>query len=183
LQNVSGSRIRQIWHYYRITKTLPILAKPGPSRSITNEEMSAVIRTYKEYPCSVVVLEKILDKRYGIKIPHNRIHKILKNHRLASNNTNKQKRRKWVKYERRHSMSFWHTDWYLIEADRWRDKWLIAYMDDASRFISGYGIFGEATTENAISVLDDSINRYGKPLKLLTDHGSQFCDSIRRLAR
>jgi putative transposase len=175
LQNVSGSRIRQIWRHYRITKTIPILAKPGrPSRSITNEEMSVVIGTYKEYPCSAVVLENILDKRYGIKIPHNRIHKILKNHRLASNDTNKQKRRKWVKYERRHSMCLWHTDWYLIEADRWRDKWLIAYMDDASRFIAGYGIFDEATTENAISVLDDSINRYGKPLELLTDHGSQF---------
>jgi transposase InsO family protein len=85
-----------------------------------------------------------------------------------------------VKYERRHSMR--HTDWYH-EADRWRDKWLIAYMDDALRFIAGYGISDEATTENAISVLDDSINRYGKPLELLTDYGSQFCDSIRRLAR
>src|SRR5215831_18598216 len=100
LQNVSGSRIRQIWRYYRITKTVPILAKPGrPSRSITNEEMSAVIGTYKEYPCSAVVLENILDKRYGIKIPHNRIHKILNNHRLASNDTKKQRKRKWVKYE------------------------------------------------------------------------------------
>jgi putative transposase len=27
---------------------------------------------------------------------------------------------------------------------------------------------------NAISVLERSINRYGKPLELLTDHGSQF---------
>jgi hypothetical protein len=51
------------------------------------------------------------------------------------------------------------------------DEWSIAYMDDASRFIAGYGIFGEATAENAISVLDDSINRYGK-LELLTDHGN-----------
>jgi putative transposase len=175
LQNVSGSRIRQIWCHYRITKTIPILAKLGrPSRNITNEEISAVIGAYKEYPCSAVVLENILDKRYGIKIPHNRIHKILKNHRLASNDINKQRRRKWVKYERRHSMSLWHTDWYLIEEDRWRGKWLIAYLDDASRFIVGYGIFDEATTENAISVLDDCINRYGRPQELLTDHGSQF---------
>jgi putative transposase len=68
----------------------------------------------------------------------------------------------------------WHTDWYLIEDDRWRGKWLIAYLDDASRFIVGYGIFDEATTENAISVLDDCINTYGKPLELLTDHGSKF---------
>jgi len=36
LQNVSRSRVRQIWSHYRITKTIPILAKPGrPSRSIT----------------------------------------------------------------------------------------------------------------------------------------------------
>ncbi|MGB6533792.1 MAG: DDE-type integrase/transposase/recombinase [Candidatus Nitrosopolaris sp.] len=119
------------------------------------------------------MLENILDNRHGIKIPHNRIHKIL-NHRLASNDTNKRRRRKWVKYERRHSMSLWHTDWYLIEDDLWRGKWLIAYLDDASRFIVGYGIFDEATTENAISVLDDCINGYGKPLELLTDHGSQF---------
>jgi len=74
-------------------------------------------------------------------------------------------------------MSLWHTDWYLIENDddeRWKGKWFIAYLYDASRFIAGYGIFDEATTENAISVLERSINRYGKPLKLLTDHGSQF---------
>ena len=108
LQNVSRSRVRQIWCHYKITRRVPILAKPGrPSRSITNEEISAVIGAYKEYPCSAVVLETILEKRHGIKIPHNRIHKILKNHRLASNDTNKQRRRKWVKYERRHSMSLW----------------------------------------------------------------------------
>ena len=99
LQNVSGSRIRQIWRQYRNTMTVPILAKPGrPSRSITKEEISAVVGIYKEYPCSAVVLETILENRHGIKIPHNRIHKILKNHRLASNDTNKQRRRKWIKY-------------------------------------------------------------------------------------
>ena len=74
LQNVSGSRIRQIWRQYRMTKTVPVLAKPGrPSSSITNEEISAVIGTYKEYPCSAVALETILDKRHGIKIAHNNL--------------------------------------------------------------------------------------------------------------
>ncbi|MGC1929050.1 MAG: transposase family protein [Candidatus Nitrosopolaris sp.] len=62
----------------------------------------------------------------------------------------------------------------LLEDDRWSGKWLIVYLRDASRFIVGYGIFDEATRENAISVLDDCINGYRKPLELLTDHGSQF---------
>ena len=117
LQNVSRSRVRQIWCHYKITRRVPIFAKPGrPPRSITNEEISAVIGTYKEYPCSAVVLETILDKRHGIKIPHNRIHKILKNHRLASNDTNKQRKRKWVKYERRHSMSSFVSNIFAINA-------------------------------------------------------------------
>ncbi|MFZ0511146.1 MAG: hypothetical protein WAM14_06035 [Candidatus Nitrosopolaris sp.] len=65
-QNVSGSMIIQIWCQYRNTMTVPILAKPGrPSRSITNEEISAIIGTYKEYPSSAVVLETILDNRHG----------------------------------------------------------------------------------------------------------------------
>lgn len=88
------------------------------------------------------MLETILDKKHGIKIPHNIIHKILKDHGLASNDINKQRRRKWVKYERKHSMSLWHTDWYMIKDDkRGSGKWLIAYLDDASRFITGYDIF------------------------------------------
>ncbi|MGB8935864.1 MAG: IS481 family transposase, partial [Candidatus Nitrosopolaris sp.] len=41
LQNVSRSRVRQIWCHYKITRRVPILAKPGrPPRSITNEEIS-----------------------------------------------------------------------------------------------------------------------------------------------
>ena len=57
-------------------------------------------------------------------------------------------------------MSLWHTDWYQIEDSddgRWKGKWLIAYLDDASRFVTGYVIFDEATTENAISGLDSCI--------------------------
>ncbi len=36
-------------------------------------------------------------------------------------------------------------------------KWIIAYLDDASRLITGYGVFDEATSENAIKVLKEAI--------------------------
>ncbi|MGC2685485.1 MAG: hypothetical protein WA323_26820, partial [Candidatus Nitrosopolaris sp.] len=60
--------------------------------NITNEELSAVVGTYKEYSCAVV-LEDILDKRYGIQIPHSSKHRAFKNHGFASNDPNTQKRR------------------------------------------------------------------------------------------
>ena len=52
-------------------------------------------------------------------------------------------------------MSLWHTDWYLIEDDRWRCKLVDTQpirMMPLRLTIVGYGIFDEATTENAISV-------------------------------
>ena len=175
LQNISESRVRQLWCQYKASRTVPALGSPGrPRRAITGEQVSAVLSMYRENPCGAVVLEAILLNRHGLKVPHNTVHRILKDHHLASNDALKQKRRKWVKYERRHSMSLWHTDWYQIKDDRWRGRWLIAYLDDASRFVPGYGVFDDATTENAISVLDSCIKRYGRPLELLTDHGSQF---------
>jgi hypothetical protein len=44
------------------------IGKPGKlSKIITSEEISAVIRLYKEYPFGAVVLETKLDNRHSIK--------------------------------------------------------------------------------------------------------------------
>ena len=39
-----------------------------------------------------------------------------------------------------------------------KEKWIIAFIDNASRFITCYEAFDEATTENTIKVLKDSLN-------------------------
>ncbi len=64
----------------------------------------------------------------------------------------------------------WHTDYKQLDDGRW----FIAYEDDASRFITGYGVFERATTQNALSVLYRAIKDHGKPASVMTDHGSQF---------
>ena len=51
---------------------------------------------------------------------------------------------------------------------------LIVYEDDASRFIVGYGLLREATSNHAVEVLKDAIARYGKPKSILSDRGIQF---------
>ena len=64
----------------------------------------------------------------------------------------------------------WHTDYKQLDDGRW----LISYEDDASRFITGWGVFDEATTEHAVEVLDRAISQYGKSRSILSDRGSQF---------
>lgn len=101
---------------------------------------------------------------------HNRIHAVLREAERAMSQPSKQRRHKWVRYEREHSMSLWRTDWKPLPDGRW----LIAYLDDASRLGVGYGVFEEATTENAINVLERAMTRYGCPREILSDRGTQF---------
>ncbi len=100
---------------------------------------------------------------------HNRIHKILKEEGLAMEEPHKQRRRKWIRYQRRYSNSLWHADWFEEQSDQ-----IILFEDDASRFITGYGVFGNATSENSKVVLEDAIQCCGIPKQLMTDHGTQF---------
>lgn len=52
----------------------------------------------------------------------------------------KRKQRKWVRYERDHSMSLWQGDWKMVSLDG-QNRWLIAFTDDSSRLITCYGVF------------------------------------------
>ena len=78
--------------------------------------------------------------------------------------------RKWVRHERRHSNSMRRADYKLLDDGRR----FIAYQDDASRFIVGFGVFEEAAGKHAVEGLKDAISRHGKLASVITDRGSQF---------
>ena len=174
-QKISKVHAWRIFQKYNEVKN-PLLSKPGRKpKPIPEEEIHMVLKIHKKYPLGAVKIEGYL-RECGMKhIPHNKIHRILKlNGKVKMSNT-KIRRKKWVRYERRHSNSLWHTDYCEIEG-----KQLIAYIDDASRYIVGYGMFGEATTENALSVLDNAVQKNGYPKQVMTDHGVQFCSNEER---
>ena len=161
---------RELYRTHQRTGHYHYPTKPGRKpRPVPTEERKLILETRLEHPISgAIALEKILDSK-GVHIPHNRIHCILKEEGLAKEEPHKQKRRRWIRYERRYSNSLWHADWF----EEQRDK-VILFEDDASRFITGYGVFINATTENTISVLERALQDYGIPKQLMTDHGTQF---------
>ena len=117
-----------------------------------------------------ISLRGTIERASGMYVPHNIIHTISKDADIAEEQSKKGRRRKWIRYEHTHSNSMWHTD-YKQPPD---GRWFICYLDDASRFVTAWGAFSEATTENAIAVLEEAIARHGKPAAIMTDHGSQF---------
>ena len=142
-----------------------------PKKSLPGRlEHSAVLSAVSDEYSGAVYLEGEIEAATGMHIPHSTIHTILRDADIAEEQSKKSRRRKWIRYERTHSNSMWHTDYKQLPDKRW----FICYLDDASRFVTAWGAFPEATTDNAIAVLEEAIARHGKPASIMTDHGSQF---------
>ena len=172
VQKITPQHVCKVARKYRDCED-PILHKCGrKSREITKEECDLVIKTYKELHVGATMIEQVL-KEKGISLGHNRIHKILLEQGLARHEQKKQHRRSWVRYERKHSLSLVHADWFEL-----KQRQAILFIDDASRFITGYGEFNNATAENTIKVFNKSLD-YGIPRLTHTDHGTQFVSNER----
>ena len=72
----------------------------------------------------------------------------------------------------------WQIDIKVIENE---GIWLISIFDDHSRYVLSSIKSIEGTSENVIDLVNRSIRKYGKPLQILTDHGSQFYNSRSKL--
>ena len=168
---VSVRRVQELYSSYKKSGTIPELRRPGRRRiSPSDDERRMIADAHKEHEVGAVMLERVIDVIYAVHIPHNRIHRVMREMGVAREEPKKQRRRKWIRYERKYSNSLWHTDWTLIEGM----GWLIAYLDDASRFVLAYGLFPEATSGHAVEVLKEAIREHGKPASILTDRGIQF---------
>lgn len=144
------------------------LKKPGRKvKPIPVDERKLVIDTYNEYLVCAAMIERILDDK-GKHIGHNKIHKILLGAKLAKHEDKKQKTRKYKCYQRKHSLSLVHMDWF-----QFRGKWYILYEDDASRFVTGSGEFPNRSSNNAWKVFKKSL-MLGVPKQLHSDNDSTF---------
>ena len=153
--SVSKRRAEQICTLYKSSGQLPSLRRGGRrSVPITEEERRVVLDAYGRYMVNAVYLKGMVEADYGVHINHNRIHQVLKMGGFVTPSKKRWIRRKWVRYERDYSNSLWHVDWHEIRDPRWKGRWLIAYEDDASRFILAHGVYQALTSPYSVEVLD-----------------------------
>lgn len=82
---------------------------------------------------------------------------------------------KAVRYERARANSLWQTDLFTFTLKRQnRRLYLVAFMDDHSRFIVGWGLFSSPSTELVVETLKSAVSSYQAPVELLTDNGPQY---------
>ena len=78
-------------------------------------------------------------------------------------------------FERAKPNQLWQTDLFTFPLKRQnRRVYLVAFMDDHSRFIVGYGLHASQSSALVLEVLRASITGYGVPEEILTDNGAQY---------
>lgn len=86
----------------------------------------------------------------------------------------KRKPRKPRRFERAKPNELWATDITEFELAGGQTVYLLAFMDDYSRFITSWGVYTSCVTELVLEVLRRGISVYGRPSEMLTDHGPQY---------
>jgi putative transposase len=173
---ISRRRVQQIWKCFNETDHEPILGRNigRPRKPYARHEAEIIKEAHERYKFGARMLENVIRKQYKVRISHNRIHMYLKAEGLAHDENGKKKRRKWNRYERKHSLSAGHIDWYEVDGS---DIKVCIILDDASRKVLAGGEFSNINTENSKHVLDQVVNRYWWLLpmrELIMDHGSEF---------
>lgn len=175
IARISVRRVNQVWKKYQETGQIPEIGKKNgrPPKPIEEWEINIVRKAYAKYRVSASTLEKCIERDYGKHIGHNRVHKIMLKLGLAKKKDKKDiRKKKWIRYQRRHSLTAVHVDWI-----NYRSIWAFGVIDDASRKILSLVECSNPTTQKSIQGMEEAL-RHGKIKQCISDHGSQFIANI-----
>src|SRR5881397_180037 len=78
-------------------------------------------------------------------------------------------------FERAKPNQLWQTDLFTFVLKRQnRRVYLVAFLDDLSRFVVGYGLHASQSTALVLEVLRAALASYPVPAEILTDNGTQY---------
>ena len=79
------------------------------------------------------------------------------------------------RFERARPNQLWQTDVFTFTLKREnRRLYMVAFLDDNSRYVVGYGVYATMTAVLVIEALKAAIGAYGAPEEVLTDNGPQY---------
>ena len=79
------------------------------------------------------------------------------------------------RFERAQPNQLWQTDLFTFVLKRQnRRVYLVAFLDDHSRFVVCYGLHASQSASLVLEVLEVGLANYGPPEEMLTDNGAQY---------
>lgn len=120
---LSESTVMRVWmHWIKHHEPIPIKKFGRKKKEVDEGLEELILKVHEAQKLGARRLEKIIEFKYGKHIPHNRIHNVLLKNGLAKENKNKKKRRKdWIRYERKHSLTAIHLDLHTSKINKKED--------------------------------------------------------------
>jgi transposase InsO family protein/transposase-like protein len=163
----------------------PRLAEP------VKQEVVAVKRRFPTF--GLLKIKDFVRRFSGMSVSTGSVAKVLRAEGLPPAAVVRRRRRKKhvgppQEFERATPNDLWQTDITYVDAP-WSRKplYLVAFMDDRSRYVVSYGLHPHQKAEIVLEALAEGISKYGKPKEVLTDQGRQYyawrgkCDFQKRL--
>ena len=177
IAGISIRRVNQVYGQYLLSEQIPEIGKKSgrPKKLIEDWEIEVVKQVYEKYKVSADTLENFIERDYKKHIGHNRIHRILLSIGCAKKKGKIDvRKKKWIRYERRHSLTAVHIDWHYCARQQ---IWVFAVLDDASRKLLALVECKHATTEQSIYGMKLAM-QHGRIKQCISDHGSQFISNL-----
>jgi len=173
--DVSVRRVYQVKEAFDKTGEIPKIGNSvgRPEKPFDEWEILIVKQSYEKYRVSADTLERLIDRDFKKHIGHNRIHKILIYLGYAKRKQGKDiRKKKWKRYERRHSLTAVHIDWHYFKG-----TWAFGVEDDASRKLLALIEANNESTENSILGMEIALE-HGPIKQCISDHGSTFTSNF-----
>jgi transposase InsO family protein len=140
---------------------------------VVKEKISAVKKDNPTYGAKRI--SQVVKRLFCIKASPDVVSKTLKQENLQQKPKKKRRKPKPKvrSFERAKPNQMWQSDitTFLVLG---RTAYLIAFMDDHSRYIVSWGLFRSQRAEQVIEVYRDGVGQYGVPKEVLTDNGRQY---------
>ncbi len=114
--------------------------------------------------------QRLKEELSHLKLGHNTINKVLKEHELTRKDGNRRKLPHGVRFQRHHVHSLWHID----DSEFGKKGKIIAVIDDCSRYCLGILHVDTVTTKIATAFLDELIKTFGRPKQIISDNGAPY---------
>jgi len=168
---ISVRSIYQVIQHYKSCGKLIIYKSAGRKRNEINSNFKERIKTeWQIFQCGSVKLHTIM-KMNGFGVSQRKIQQVMDELELTAPCPKRRGQRKYCSYQWPKEFIVLHTDWTNCPTTK---KQLIAFIDDHSRYILGYGLYEKATTENVLNCLYRILFEYDIPHAIITDRGSCF---------
>jgi putative transposase len=175
---VKGATVRRWMRLYRRKGDAGLENRHGGSRKSrvpvpVTEKIVAVKKCNPQF--GIKRISQVLKRVFFLKASPETVRKTLHRSSLMTPPAKKRKRNitRPRFFERSTPNQLWQTDIFTFKLGG-RYAFLIGYIDDYSRYMTGLELFRSQTADNVIEVYRRAIAEYNPPREMLTDNGRQY---------